>query len=637
MDSLRAADFFPFQDIRPGQDKFLQDLDAAFKEEKILLAHAPTGLGKTAAALSAALFHALEKKKRVLFLTNRHTQHALAIDTLRKIKEKTKLDFSCADLIGKRWMCSQDIAGMFGNDFNEFCKTVVERGECEFYNNVKIKQALTVEAKKILSDLQKQGPLHTKEIMEFSREQRMCSYEISQALAKKATVIVGDYNYLFNPFVRNAFFTKLELEMEDIMVVVDEGHNLPSRITDMLSSSLSNITLKNAVIEAKKFGFHGLIAWLQELMHILVELSDFASQNSKEKEMKEKLVTKEQVTSKIAAIINYDEFINELELAAMEVRLKQKKSYLGGIAAFLDVWKGEDAGFARIISEKEGKFSPLLELSYSCLDPQIIAKDIFKRVHAGVIMSGTLTPLFMYKDVLGIERGIEKEYGSPFPPENKLSLVIPETSTKFDLRGDAMYKRIAAICSELASAMPGNAAFFFPSYYLRDKVAQFLQSPKNLFWEKKEMASEEKEQFLAQFKAEKEKGGILLGVSGANFAEGVDLPGDLLNGVVVVGLPLARPDLKTKESIKFYEEKFGKGWDYGYVYPAMSKCIQSAGRCIRSETDKGAVMFLDERFAWPNYYACLPREGLRVTKEYSKLLKEFFGQTDNFIQTHQPQ
>ena len=121
---------------------------------------------------------------------------------------------------------------------------------------------------------------------------------------------------------------------------------------------------------------------------------------------------------------------------------------------------------------------------------------------------------------------------------------------------------------------------------------------------------------------------MLLGVTGANFAEGVDLPGDLLNGVVVVGLPLARPDLKTKETIKYYEEKFGRGWDYGYIFPAMSKCIQSAGRCIRSETDKGTVIYLDERFAWQNYYSCLPSEGLRVVKDYKKLLKEFFGKKD---------
>ncbi|MEK6809856.1 MAG: helicase C-terminal domain-containing protein, partial [Nanoarchaeota archaeon] len=187
------------------------------------------------------------------------------------------------------------------------------------------------------------------------------------------------------------------------------------------------------------------------------------------------------------------------------------------------------------------------------------------------------------------------------------------------------FQKIAQKSSEIAALIPGNVAFFFPSYQLRDSIADNIRSSKKLFFEKKEMSAEDKNLFLAEFKEHKTKGGILLGVSGANFAEGIDFPGDLLNGVVVVGLPLGRPDLHTKEIVKYYEEKFGRGWDYGYIYPAVSKCIQSAGRCIRSETDKGAVIYLDERFAWQNYFSCLPKEGLRVTKEYQKLLKEFFG------------
>ena len=430
-----AQDFFPYQNIRPEQGKLLQDIDTAFQQEKIILAHAPTGLGKTATALSAALYHALEKKKRVLFLTSRHTQHAIAVQTLGEIKQKG-VSFSCIDLVGKRSMCSQEIAGLFGNDFNDFCKTIVGRGECEFYNNVKNKQQLTVEAKKAVSDLQREAPMHHQEIMNFSREEKMCGYEIAMALAKTATVIIADYNYLFNPHIQQSFFNKLELEMKDVIVIVDEGHNLPARVVDVLSSNLSSITIKNAVLEAKKFGFNGMLFWLQELVRIINELSKPSETNFGSSE---NLVAKDDFISKVKAIVDYDELINELELAAEEVRRKQKKSYLGGIAAFLEAWKGEDKGFARMLVEKESNYGPITTLSYQCLDPRIITEPIFKQIFTGVIMSGTLTPLFMYRDILGITRAVEKEYGSPFPPENKLSLVIPETSTKYNLRGEAMF------------------------------------------------------------------------------------------------------------------------------------------------------------------------------------------------------
>jgi len=120
-------------------------------------------------------------------------------------------------------------------------------------------------------------------------------------------------------------------------------------------------------------------------------------------------------------------------------------------------------------------------------------------------MSGTLKPTFMYKDLLGIDKAVEKEYASPFPPENKLTIIIPQTSTKYSARSDEMYKTIAAKCSELTQLVSGNVAFFFPSYDLRDRIGMFVSSSKQLFWEKSEMTKEDKEMLLAQFKAEKDK------------------------------------------------------------------------------------------------------------------------------------
>ncbi len=620
MVSKDVQDLFPHKTIRPAQKELIEDIETAFEENKILLAHAPTGLGKTASALSVAIAQAQKHNKKVFFLTNRHTQHQIAVKTLQLIKEKTGNNISCVDLIGKRWMCNQEVAGLFGNDFNEYCKTVVEKGECEFYNKVKTKKDLTVEAKAFVSELHSAKPMHNEELISLSKEKSMCSYEISLALAKKATVFIGDYYYLFNPYVQSTLFQKLELVMEDIIVVVDEGHNLPSRVMDMLSSNLTSNMLKNAVVEAKKFHYNGLIVWIQELMRILNDLTN-SSQFQKEKES---LIQRENFMDEVRAIVNYDTLIDELELAADEVRKKQRKSYLGGISSFLTAWREEETGFSRILAEQPSSQGSMLVLSYSCLDPSIATKDIFSKVHQGIVMSGTLNPTFMYKDLLGIQQGITKEYPSPFPPENKLSLILPQTSTKYSVRNDSMYQRIAGYTQHMASLIPGNVAIFFPSYYVRDKVSYFIKSEKKLFFEKQSMTKEEKELFLHQFKQHKAQGGVLLAVTGANFAEGVDFPGDLLNGVVVVGLPLAKPSLKTKEIIRYYDTKFNKGWDYGYIYPAMSKCFQSAGRCIRSETDKGAVIYLDERFAWKNYYDCFPREGLIVSKDYEKLISQFF-------------
>ncbi|HIH11955.1 TPA: ATP-dependent DNA helicase, partial [Candidatus Woesearchaeota archaeon] len=580
---------FPHAEMRDGQKELVNDIYTTLTQGKILLAHAPTGLGKTASALAVAIEVALQQKKRIFFLTNRHTQHRIAIETIKMIREKHSVAIPCIDLIGKKSMCSQEVAGLFGNEFNEYCKTVVEKGECEFYENVRGKKSVTIEAERLIKELKERGPLHTEELIAVCKEKKLCSYEVALSAAKEALVIIGDYNYVFNPFVQQTLFTKLGLELEDCIVIVDEGHNLPTRMMDMMSSTLTTLMIKNAVQEAKKFGFGGVIQWLQELQRLLVDLADKTAEE-------ESLVPKSLVIRELEKLAPYDHLLEELETAADEVRKKQHRSYLGGIQSFLNAWKGEDKGYARIFQKKEGRTEQFLQLSYWCLDPGILTKSVFSAIASGVMMSGTLKPTFMYKDILGVEKGIEKEYQSPFPPENKLTIVVPETSTKYTLRNEAMYRTIAEKCATMSEVIPGNVALFFPSYDLRDRICYFLETPKKKFWEKKEMNKEEKEALLAGFREERKKGGVLLGVSGANFAEGIDFPGDLLNGVVIVGLPLSKPDLRTQEMIKYYDELFGKGWDYGYTYPAMNKCFQSAGRCIRSETDKGAILFLDGRF-----------------------------------------
>jgi len=447
----------------------------------------------------------------------------------------------------------------------------------------------------------------------------MCSYEIAIELAKKADVIVGDYYYLFSPIVRQNVLKKLDIELDDIIVIVDEGHNLPIRIADMLTSKLSVNVLKYAIQEAQKFGADDLSSVLKEIQTKFEKLKPLSFK------VKEAKVTTENFTAIIKTTIDYEQLIEDLDSVADELREKQKKSFCGSVAEFLRKWVGEDHGFARIFREAEGKIGTYKELEYSCLDPSLASKNIFSQFHSGVVMSGTLLPLNMYADLLGVKDAKKEKYWSPFPAENRRCIIVPKTSTKYASRSDEMYTEMAKLISNYSHAIPGNVAVFFPSYYLRDQVARKILTTKKILQEARGMDKEAKEVFLKEFHSYKDKGAVLLGVTGANFAEGIDFPGDLLQGVVVVGIPLARPDLKTKETITYYDSKFGKGWDYAYTYPAINKCIQSAGRCIRSEKDRGVIIYLDERFAWKKYYDCLPKEGLVVKREPVEMITNFFA------------
>ena len=89
-------------------------------------------------------------------------------------------------------------------------------------------------------------------------------------------------------------------------------------------------------------------------------------------------------------------------------------------------------------------------------------------------------------------------------------------------------------------------------------------------------------------------------------------------------MPLTKPNLETKELISYYNNKFGKGVEYGYIMPAITKVMQNAGRCIRSETDKGVVVFLDKRYTWPIYNKYFPNDwDIKVSQDYVNEIVEF--------------
>jgi DNA excision repair protein ERCC-2 len=233
----------------------------------------------------------------------------------------------------------------------------------------------------------------------------------------------------------------------------------------------------------------------------------------------------------------------------------------------------------------------------------------------------------MYADVLGFpENTVQKEFPSPFPVENKLCLVVPGVTTKFSERSEAQYKKIAATCASIVNEIKGCSAIFFPSYALRDSVAKYFVDAcvKTIFTEDARGTKEERQQLLERFAKYKDFGAVLLGVAAGSFGEGVDLPG-VLKSVIVVGIPLDRPDLETQELIKYYDRKFHRGWDYGYILPAITKTLQNAGRCIRSETDRGVLVFMDDRYALPMYARCFPKDwNPKVALAPVPLVQKFF-------------
>lgn len=614
--------YFPHDSVRPVQNDLMTTINAAINNARSLIVHAPTGLGKTAASLAPTLRYAIENNKTIFFLTSRHTQHKIAVETLQNIKEKFGIQFDVVDVIGKKWMCQvPGTSSLRSSEFVEYCRAVKKDHKCEFYENTRKPDGkYTMEARAALTDIRS---LHIDGLMKFCNQSKFCPYEMSMLLATHAKVIVADYNYMFNPAIRNMILGKMDKDMSDVIMIVDEAHNLPFRIRELLTSRASTGILSRAIKEAQKYEYDNEATILRE---ILEELNKLASEL---KLNEEKLITRNQLMDVINIHTkDLGQFIENLNELADLIREDQKSSFVGSFALFLDSWQGDDDGFVRILSKKEGFRESQVIVSYRCLDPSVIAAGTINTVHSSILMSGTLQPSEMYRDLLGVMDPMTAVYESPFPKKNRLNLIVPDATTKFTQRSETQFGKIADICAEITNNVPGNSAIFFPSYNLRDKVNyRFMtRSEKTQLQEEPGMSKDDKLAVLEKLDEYKQHGMVLLGVSSGSFGEGVDFPGDLLKCVIIVGLPLKSPDLETKQMIDYFDRKFGKGWNYGYIFPAFNQTLQNAGRCIRSETDKGVVIFLDERYNWNQYKRCFPKElNIKTTSEYKEEVYGFFN------------
>ncbi|MFH1591003.1 MAG: ATP-dependent DNA helicase [archaeon] len=616
---------FPFPEVRKTQNEMLVQVEKAVKEGRCIIVHAPTGLGKTVSALAPALAAAKDSGKTVFFLTSRHTQHQIAIETLRAIKDAHSTTIKSSDIIGKRHMCLQPgIEALGSSEFVEYCRAIRKEGTCPFYANTRDKELNPSPTSKIaVESLHEQGPSQVSDIMDQAAASQLCPYELATMMADGAEVIIADYNYAFNPSIRDGFFARANKHLTDAILIIDEGHNLPSRMRELASTRLTSYILDRAKSEAKKNRFDDAIEKVRNVEKALETLAKNTEPGG------ETLVERDRFIELVAGKLDaYEELTADLTFLGDAVRAKARQSFLGSIGAFLEAWKGPDYGFVRIIQASTFRDHPSYSLAYRCLDPSVVTRAPLAEAHAAIIMSGTLMPTEMYGDILGVpDDTIYREYDNPFPEDNRLSLIVPATTTKFSMRSPEQYDQIAAHCVKITEAVSGNVLVFFPSYSILNEVHQRMAKTgkKTMFCERQGLTKEDKFALLESFKGYKESGAVLLAVSSANYAEGIDLPGDLLKGVVVVGLPLQRPDLETKKLIEHYDEKFQRGWDYGYVFPAFNRTLQNAGRCIRSETDKGVIIFLDERYAWPTYRRYFPPDHeLSVTLQYERLIGEFF-------------
>ena len=600
---------FPYDNYRNGQRTMAQSVYRTIQAEKKLFLQAPTGTGKTIGTLFPSIKAIGEGLiNKIFYLTAKTITRTVAVNAYLLLKEKG-LNLRTLVLTAKEKICFQD---------NMDC----DEETCPYLNNFSNKCNDAIEA--ILED-----EFFSREKIELiAKEYNVCPFELSLSLALYSDLIICDYNYLFDPNVSLRRFFQ-DNTSEKFCFLVDEAHNLVERARDMYSTGLS----KNDIL-----GFRRLIKTdYPSLYKILSKINNYFLKLKKELLEKEgNILLNFSDNNTHKELQNYlEEFLFKSEKYLDKKEAPYKKELLDMYFTFLS--------FIKISSIYDKCYITVYKIDNSdlfiklfCLDPSLQLKKCMDLGRSSIIFSATLSPIEYFMPVLGGE--IEDPcliLPSPFPEKNLLLYINDTISTKYKNR-DSSYNKIAEIIKETVSNKIGNYLVFFPSYqYMKNVIESFDESDYNILVQESSMNEEDREEYLRNFESNGVKSLIAFAVLGGIFGEGIDLVGDKLKGVFIVGVGLPQICYERDLIKKYYNTVNNNGFDFSYTFPGMNRVLQAAGRVIRTETDTGFVILIDDRFSTYKYKQLFPKEWSLThysskSKPLQSIISEFFSNENNY-------
>ncbi len=576
---------FPFEKYRPGQREMAVEVYRAIVQEKEILIQAATGIGKTMSTLFPSIKAIAEGlSSKVFYLTARTTGKDSAEAAINEMRAKG-LRLKSLTITAKDKTCFKPESACTPDEC-EYAKGYFDRvdgAEEQFFREDRFSREV---------------------IEKIAAEHMVCPFEFSLGLSLMADVIICDYNYLFDPRV---YLKRFFEEENDFIILIDEAHNLVDRSREMFSAEI----FKHAFLDTRK-------AIKEDLPHLYKKIGRINSILNKYKkrfseEGKEVLIEPDAPFDLMPAIRGFlkaaeEWFILNIPEPFKEILLE----FYFNMRTFIRILEEYDETY-RTIYENKGKD---LRLKLFCIDPSKKLNGTLSRNRAAVFFSATMSPVYYFKRLFGCcDRTGNIEIPSPFPSENLCLIIYDGVSTLYKNR-EATKLPAAGLIDPVIGSKKGNYLLFFPSYAYMQMITRMYE-PENkgygIVIQNPGMTEEERDTFLSRFRTGNDNTTVGFAVMGGIFGEGIDLTGDRLSGAVIygVGLPGISPE---REIIRdYFSETENSGFEYAYLYPGINRVLQAAGRVIRSETDRGVVVLVDNRYKSHRYKSLFPLTWRPVT------------------------
>jgi len=606
---------FPYTP-RKSQKEFVEFVSKCIKDGVPGIIESGTGTGKTICALAGALPYALEKGKKIVYLTRTSSQQKQAILELRKISKIRKI-FAMGIQGRGASTCPKILSDpelMTGSpdELSKFCAEFKKRSGtdagCKFYDKI-----LGTDMKEHIEFCSSDMPT-ADEFGSYALEKGLCPYEMMKRLIQNADVVIAPYHFIFVPGTRQRFLGWMNVSLSNVIIIVDEAHNLPDHLREVMTSRYTMRALDLAENEAKDRNDPEVANGISvtDIAGAIRKLMFFAKQNYMREDdglippyfledgfLEELNLSSYKMKNVCKAMIEHGEAVAEMK----KINGKLPRSYMRSLGAFIQFWlESEEEIYVKLIVDDD------TALEAFCMDPYEAAEPL-RSCHASIHMSGTLEPLSEYRNVLGLEDAKLQRFASPFDPKNMMTVHATDVTSRHEeiTQDKTIIPRMEDHIVNIVNSVKRNTAVFFSSYTLMDAMIKddiCSRTERKTFIERKGMTNSEHQRMVDSFKRSSD--GILFAVCGGRISEGIDFPGKEMEVAILAGMPFAKPGAKQDALQRYYDIRFGNGWELAILTPTLRKMRQAMGRLIRSESDVGAAVILDKRAAAYQLLASTP-------------------------------
>jgi len=578
---------FPFANPRPGQIELMHTIEEGMTEGKPMLIQAPTGLGKTVGVLYPTLKEALSRGQKVVYVTPKNSQHAVAEDAVSRFQVAGS-PVKSLSITAKSKICFKD-EPLCNPDYCEYAR--------DYYAKVYDHGILDIMSRK--------RRLKSRSFRDLGEQYRVCPFELQFDCALEADIIICDYNYVFAPRSSTGRIAEICIgQAGKPNLVIDEAHNLAARAMDYYSPVLSSVVLEKMRDEIRNIPYL-FRCEAEELLGGCIRLIASCRSGESSRPMR--------IDLPVEHFLEQDARLRAFLSRYLDSGLEIQKQHV--ILRLCFYWSEFTETLEYLVNPDRKEFFTTYHphpsggvVRITCCDASAMLKDCYDEYGEVVGFSATLKPFDYYTLLSGLDTGRVKvaEFASPFPKNLRKILIIPQISTRYAQR-ERNYARIADAVQRIMALRHGNYFVFFPSFEFLERVVTLFRPPERftVLRQERNMKAPRFEAILNSLRAQ-DVPTVVFAVQGGSFSEGMDYAGEMVIGAFVIGPPLPNYDLEREQMREYYQRQYGAGFDYAYTIPAMAKAIQAAGRVIRSETDRGLIVLMDSRFMEPGYSRSMP-------------------------------